>query len=186
MYSMILMAAMTTAPDLPEARSHGGHGCASSCSASCAPASCGGGRHHKQRGHHGGGCGSSCGGCGSTVAGCGGGGGPAGCGGCGGYAMADGMAAPMVAWSGDAPATIVVTGAADAKITLNDYVTTSRGDTRVLVTPQLAAGGTYHYDFKVETVRDGQRVAINRTVTVRPGVTTEVQLDLANNAVVMK
>src|SRR5437868_15178267 len=78
MYSVVLMAAMTTTPAMPDAHRHG-HGCCG------APVSCGcegghGGKHHKHRGH---GCcgGNECGGgCGASM----------GCGCCGG-----GMMGPM-------------------------------------------------------------------------------------------
>ena len=194
MYSMVLMAALTTAPEAPTAR-HRSHGCDSGCAPACA-GHAQRGKKHRGNGHAG--CGG-CGGCAPAMA-CGGGGG---CGpmaaGCGGYAMAtDGamMGAPAMALGGTvpwtteatpaAPATLVVTGAADATVTVGDYVTTSRGDTRTLVTPELAAGQAYHYDLKAEVVRDGQRVTLSQAVTVRPGETTEVKLDFAAGAVVMK
>src|SRR5438045_8221218 len=85
MYSVVLMAAMVTTPDVPDGRRHGrGHGC-------CGQSSCGGGCGTEC----GGGCGSSCGGCGGSdgcgmTAGCGGCGAMSGCGGCG-------MMAPMAA-----------------------------------------------------------------------------------------
>jgi uncharacterized protein (TIGR03000 family) len=85
-----------------------------------------------------------------------------------------------------APATLLVTGAADATVMVGGYVATSQGDTRTLVTPALAAGQDYHYDLKAEVVRDGQRLTITRAVTIRPGATTEVQLDFAAGAVVLK
>ena len=39
----------------------------------------------------------------------------------------------------EVPATLVLTGAGDATVSVNGYVTASRGDTRVLATPALAA-----------------------------------------------
>jgi len=83
-------------------------------------------------------------------------------------------------------ATIVVTGAKDATVSIDGYVTTSTGATRVLVSPALEAGQVYHYNVKAETVRDGQTVTLNRVVTVRAGETSTVNLDFAGNAVVLK
>jgi uncharacterized protein (TIGR03000 family) len=85
-----------------------------------------------------------------------------------------------------APATLVVSGAADATVTVGGYVATSQGETRVLVTPALEAGQSYHYDLKAEVVRDGQRVTLTQAITVRPGEKTEVSLDFAAGAVVLK
>ena len=60
------------------------------------------------------------------------------------------------------------------------------GDSRTMVSPELEAGQVYHYDLTAEVVRDGQTVRLTQAVTVRPGETTEVQLDFAAASVVMK
>jgi uncharacterized protein (TIGR03000 family) len=83
-------------------------------------------------------------------------------------------------------ATIVVTGAKDAKVAIGGLVSASTGDTRTMVSPALDAGQVYHYDLTAEVVRDGQTVKLTQAVTVRPGETTAVALDFAAGAVVMK
>jgi uncharacterized protein (TIGR03000 family) len=86
----------------------------------------------------------------------------------------------------DAPATLVVTGAGDATVTVGGYVATSQGDTRVLATPALAPGEAYHYELTAAVVRDGKTLTLTRAVTVRPGETTTVELHFAAGAVVLK
>jgi uncharacterized protein (TIGR03000 family) len=81
-------------------------------------------------------------------------------------------------------ATIVVTGAKDAKILIGGLVAAGTGETRTLVSPSLEAGQVYHYDLTAEVVRDGQTVRTTQSVNVRAGETSEVKLDFA--AVVMK
>jgi uncharacterized protein (TIGR03000 family) len=83
-------------------------------------------------------------------------------------------------------ATIVVTGAKDAKLTIGGLVSANNGDTRTMVSPALDAGQVYHYDLTAEVVREGQTVKLTQAVTVRPGETTNVALDFAAGAVVMK
>ena len=83
-------------------------------------------------------------------------------------------------------ATIVVTGAKDATITIGGLVSANTGDVRTLVSPALDAGQVYHYDLTAEVVRDGQTVKLTQAVNVRPGETTNVALDFATAAVVMK
>jgi uncharacterized protein (TIGR03000 family) len=188
MFSVMLMATMATAPETPSALLHRSSGCDSGCASH-------GHRHARASGgscgHARGGCGhatAGCGGCGHAAVGCGGcGPAMAGCGGCGYAMMAPATTGVMVAVApAAAPATLRITGAGDATVTVNGYVTTSRGDSRVLVTPDLPAGEVYHYDLTAEMVRDGQRVTLTQAVTVRAGATAEVRLDFAANAVVMK
>lgn len=93
---------------------------------------------------------------------------------------------PPKAMANPNAATIVVTGAKDAAVTIGGLVSANTGDTRTLVSPELEAGQVYHYDLTASVVRDGQTVKLTQAVTVRPGETTEVQLDFAAGAVVMK
>ncbi|HEX4589128.1 MAG TPA: TIGR03000 domain-containing protein [Gemmataceae bacterium] len=223
MYSVVLMAAMTTTPVTPDFRKHGGGGCCGQAAAGCcgevASCGCGGGHGGRMKGHkhHGGGggccgevascggcgsgCGSACGGC-APVASCGCGGGYGG--GYGGGMMAapapataPGGAHPMPAPApGAAPvpktmanpntATIVVNGAKDANVLIGGLVSAGNEDTRTMVSPDLDAGQVYHYDLTAEVIRDGQTVRLTRAITVKPGETTEVQLDFAGGSVVMK
>jgi uncharacterized protein (TIGR03000 family) len=201
------MAAMVTTPDVPDARRHGrGHGCCgqTSCGGSGCGMECGSGCGSSCGGCGSGGCGSACGGGGCGGCGYGGYGMMSGCGGCGYGGMMAPMGAPVTAPApqpGAAPgrpmpspttaaptnaATLVVSGAQGATISVGGLVSTAGTDTRVLVSPTLEAGQAYHYDLTAEVVRDGQTVRLTQPVTVRPGETTEVRLDFAAGAVVMK
>src|SRR5438067_13141089 len=84
MYGIVMMMALTGAPEAPAMHKHGCHGCDGGCygGTSCyGGGGCHGGRHHRERhgchgchGCHGGGCsGGSCygGGCYGYTAGCG-------------------------------------------------------------------------------------------------------------------
>lgn len=207
MYSVVLMAAMATTPETPDflfrRRGHdccgcqgGGSGCCGNPCGSCGRSSCGCCGMQQSCGC----CGvqQACGGCGMQM-GCGCMGMQQACGGCGMQMGCGCMGGMMVVPQSPTPpsgekksmlnspnATIVVTGAKDATISIDGYVTTSTGDTRVLVSPALEAGQVYHYNVKAETVRDGQTVTLNRVVTVRAGETSTVNLDFAGNAVVLK
>lgn len=72
-----------------------------------------------------------------------------------------------------APATLVITLPADASLSVDGNATVSTSARRVLVTPALEEG-EYVYNLRAEIVRDGQTIAENQTVNVRPGQTTEV------------
>ncbi|HEX4590468.1 MAG TPA: TIGR03000 domain-containing protein [Gemmataceae bacterium] len=204
MYSVVLMAAMTTTPVTPDFRKHGGGGCCGEV-ASCGCAGGHGGKKHRHHGGGGGCCGQMAGCCGQSSCGCCGSAPVQACGCCGGGGMmAPGMMGPgggshpaMPAPApapGTAPktmanpnaATIVVNGAKDATITVGGLVSNGSGDTRVLLSPDLDAGETFHYDVTAEVVRDGQTVRLTRAVNVRAGETTELNLDFAAGAVVMK
>lgn len=193
MYSVVLMAALTTSVDLPDGRRGGCGGCH------------GGGRS----GHRGGGgcCGCS-GGCyGGGCMGMGYGGcmgmGHGGCmgmgysGGCygGGMMMHGGMMMQGGANTGGekiqkkptekkdeslapAPATIFVQLPADAKLFIDNEATTSTGGSRFFQSPVLNADKEYHYTLKAEVVRDGKPVKAEQVVTVKAGETTPVTLTL--------
>jgi uncharacterized protein (TIGR03000 family) len=75
------------------------------------------------------------------------------------------------------PATIRVTLPADAKLTIDDHSTLSTSANRSFVTPPLAVGRVYHYDFKAEYTRAGKTITIQEVVTVRPGLETVVDLN---------
>jgi uncharacterized protein (TIGR03000 family) len=195
MYSVVLMAAMMTAPETPQLghRNSGCCGQAASCGCCGQVASCGccGESHGRKSRHHAGGgcCGqTSCGCCGQMSC-CA----PApSCGCCGGMAA---PAAPSMPTPASGPAktmanpnaaTIVVSGAKDAKVIIGGLVSASNSDTRVLVSPSLDAGQVYHYDVTAEVVRDGQTVRTTQTVDVRAGETSELKLDFTAGAVAMK
>lgn len=184
MYSVVLMAALTTGVDLPD---RGG------CRGGCCGCSCGchGGRRH--------GCCGCCGGCYGCY-GCYGGysyachgcyGGVA-CHGCYGGVMmghGHGMVAPKAEKAPkpkekqeesmlSAPATIVVDLPADAKLLIDNEATSSTGENRVFQSPILNPGTEYQYTFTAEVVRDGKAVKAEQVVTVRGGQITPVRLTL--------
>jgi uncharacterized protein (TIGR03000 family) len=83
-----------------------------------------------------------------------------------------------------APATIIVSLPEAAKLTIDDAATTSLSARRVFVSPALPAGKEFHYTLKAEFARDGKPVTVNKSVTVRAGEETSVDLtaDLAGVA----
>jgi uncharacterized protein (TIGR03000 family) len=85
-----------------------------------------------------------------------------------------------------APATIIVSLPADAKLTIDNNATSSTGARRQFVTPDLKRGGEYHYTLKAEVVRNGKSNVIERVVTVRPGELTQVTLDQPATFVVVR
>jgi uncharacterized protein (TIGR03000 family) len=76
-----------------------------------------------------------------------------------------------------APATIVVSLPADAKLTIDGTATKSTSSTRVFVSPELIPGQDFFYTLTAEIVRDGKPVTQTERITVRAGQTTQVSLD---------
>jgi len=76
-----------------------------------------------------------------------------------------------------APATIVVSLPAEAKLTINHTPSRSTATTRRFVTPPLPSGKDFYYTLKAEVVRDGQPVEMTRRVTVRAGAETRVAFE---------
>jgi uncharacterized protein (TIGR03000 family) len=199
MYSVVLLMAISGGADVPAA--HHGHGCAgyagcagcagavyTGCAGCSGGAGCHGGghqAHHRQ--HRGHGCNGGCyGGCyGGAYAGCTGG---AGCYGGAVAPVAPGGAPPKEMpkpgekpkeeASISAPATIIVSLPAEAKLTIDDATTTSTGAVRTFVSPTLNAGRDYNYTLKTEIA--GQ--TISKLVTVRAGEETKVELSSASIA----
>ncbi|HZV04301.1 MAG TPA: TIGR03000 domain-containing protein [Gemmataceae bacterium] len=203
MYSVILMAALTTSVDLPDTGRRGG--CCGGCYGGCH-----GGRGG--RGGRGGGChgcyGGGYGGCmGMGYGGCMGGGyggcmgmgyggcyGGAGCygggmGGIGGGMIMPGTTVPATPEKTtmpkekktsqlSAPATILVELPNDAKLLIDNEATTSIGTSRVFQSPTLNAGKEYHYTLTAEVVRDGKPIKAEQVVTVKAGEITPVTLTL--------
>lgn len=202
MYSLVLMMALSGSAETPAGLFNHGcsgcHGCSGSCSGSCTGSSCcggsschgskhgchGGGLFSRKHGCHGGchGCnGSSC--CGGYAAGCCGGH-AAGCtGGCGGAVAPPAKAPEKVVPPEEkkgaaiaAPATLVVTLPADAKLTIDGNATRSTEATRTFVTPALETGKEYSYTLKAEVVRDGQTFSTEQRITVRAGAESRINL----------
>jgi uncharacterized protein (TIGR03000 family) len=76
-----------------------------------------------------------------------------------------------------APATIVVSLPAEAKLTINRTLSRSTATTRRFVTPPLPSGKDFYYTLKAEVVRDGQPVELTRRVTVRAGAETHIAFE---------
>ncbi len=76
-----------------------------------------------------------------------------------------------------APATIVVTLPADAKLTIDGAATSSTSARRTFVSPTLPAGQEFGYTLQAEIVRDGKTVKVTKQVTVRAGEETTVSFE---------
>jgi len=85
-----------------------------------------------------------------------------------------------------APARIRVTLPAEAKLMIDDFVTTSTSSTRVFASPALERGQVFYYTLKGELLRDGQTLTSTKKVPVRAGQETQVQLDFASVVVAQK
>jgi len=188
MYSVVLMAALTTSVDLPDRG-----GCRGGCFG--CHGGCFGGRRHGCCGCWGGcyGC-WGCNGCWGGCYGC------CGCyGGCWGHACYGGCygqvphmmphhhplpeKAPQPKekkseLNGPAPATLVVELPADAKLLIDNEATTSTGTSRVFQSPALEPDREYQYTLRAEVVRDGKPIKAEQVVTVKAGETTPVKLTL--------
>lgn len=168
---------------------HRGHGC------------CGGG-HGCRGGHHKHGCCGGCYGCcGGCYGGCWGGG-YGGCyGGCyGGAGMGMGgmgtMGAPIIPGNvvpgnvvpntpapstggkktmlDSAPATLVVSVPAGARLSIGGEATTSTATQRVFVSPALNFGRDYQYTVQAEFQKDGKTVKLSKEVAVKAGEETRI------------
>ena len=76
-----------------------------------------------------------------------------------------------------APATIIVSLPADARLTVDGYQTTSTSSERIFLSPNLTPGYQYHYTLKAEFVRDNQPVTISKVVSVRAGSQSRIQIN---------
>jgi len=73
--------------------------------------------------------------------------------------------------------TLVVNVPAQAVLTIDGAPTQSVSTQRTFVSPPLEPGYVYHYNLKIETIRDGQTVSASKRIEVRPGERTEVTLE---------
>ncbi len=194
MYSMVLMMAMSTSPEVAACHKTACTGCTGVVDAGCCGGGHGflGGRKHGCSGggflggHHKHGCNGGCTGV-VVDAGCTGG---AGCTGVvpapapmevapvppkdmpkeikkGGVTFA-----PMFA-----PATITVNVPADAKVTIDGNATVSTSTVRTFATPALKTGAVSYYTFVAEVVREGKTFTATETVAVEAGATTTITLN---------
>ncbi len=82
-----------------------------------------------------------------------------------------------------APATILVSLPAAAKLIVDGVPTNSASTQRTFVSPNLEAGSDYFYTLRAEFVRDGQTVVQTQRVTVRAGETTQANFDFSTQGV---
>jgi uncharacterized protein (TIGR03000 family) len=85
-----------------------------------------------------------------------------------------------------APATIVVSVPADAKLLINDAPTTSTSGLRTFESPALETGKDFHYTVKAEAIRDGKTITNSKEITVRGGEETRVSLDFPVDSVAQR
>ena len=201
MYSVVLLAALTTGGDAPEwGRGHGCHGCYGGCYG-CYGGCNGYGGCYGCYGY--GGCFGGYGWGYACYGGCYGGYGYGGCfGGCygcyGGYAMSPyggaivpgtvvpPTVAPSTAGSGytstatrapAAPARVIVDLPEDAKLFVDDQLMKTASAKRVFRTPDLDQGQTYFYILRAEVNRDGQTLSQSKRILVRAGEEVRATLD---------
>jgi uncharacterized protein (TIGR03000 family) len=85
-----------------------------------------------------------------------------------------------------APATLVVTLPAEAKLLIDDKATVSTSGTRVFASPTLEPGKEFAYTLKGELVRDGRTFTTTKEVIVRAGEEIQVQLEFPTVSVAQK
>ena len=76
-----------------------------------------------------------------------------------------------------APAIIVVSLPAEAKLLVDDAATTSTSGRRVFASPALEPGKDFYYTLKGEWLHDGSLLTATQRVRVRAGQETQVQLE---------
>lgn len=209
MYSVVLMAALTTGTSAPDCWFK--HGCSGCYGGGCA-GWCGGYGGYGCYGSPGyacsgcwgvSTCGGACGGWGAGYGaygayGCHGCYGCYGCYGCGGYApmymspATPGMQAvpaPELApkpkedkTSLSGKARLIVEVPADAKLYIDDQLMKTASDRRVFNTPTLDQGQAYYYILRAEITRDGKTYTDTKQVVVRSGAEVQTnfnQLEVA-------
>jgi uncharacterized protein (TIGR03000 family) len=77
---------------------------------------------------------------------------------------------------GAAPATIIVSLPADARLSFDGTPTQSTSALRVFASPPLTPGRTFAYTLTAQIMRDGRPAQMSRQVNVRAGQTTNVAL----------
>ncbi len=178
MYSVVLMMAIGGSADLAD---RGCCRCSCACSCSCRCNGCHGccgcscrGRCHGCHGRRCHGCHAchGCCGCHAVVT----------CHGCAGCACAA-PAAPKGKAEIEAPATIVVSLPADARLSVDGNGTTSTSDRRTFTTPVLPTAEQFQYTLRAEIVRDGRTIVETQTVNVRGGQETAVPFNFSSTGV---
>ena len=82
-----------------------------------------------------------------------------------------------------APARIRVTLPAEAKLMIDDFVTTSTSSTRVFASPALERGKVFYYTLKGELLRDGQTLTASKQVSLRAGQESRVAMEFPADTV---
>jgi uncharacterized protein (TIGR03000 family) len=85
-----------------------------------------------------------------------------------------------------APATIIVNLPTDAKLAIDDFMTTSTSSPRIFATPTLERGKDFTYMLKAEIQRDGRTLTTTQMVTVRAGQESRVELQFPVASVAQK
>jgi len=85
-----------------------------------------------------------------------------------------------------APATLVVSLPAEAKLLIDDTLTISTSGTRVFASPTLEPGKDFAYTLKGELVRDGRTVTTSKQVIVHAGEEIQVELEFPAVSVVQR
>jgi uncharacterized protein (TIGR03000 family) len=80
----------------------------------------------------------------------------------------------------NAPATIIVSLPAEAKLSIDDAMTTSTSAQRVFQSPELPAGRTFVYTLKAQFSHEGRPVIVSKNVNVRAGEETRVTISAAD------
>jgi uncharacterized protein (TIGR03000 family) len=89
-------------------------------------------------------------------------------------------------FQGPAPATIVVSLPAEAKLFVDDKPTVSTSAVRTFASPVLQLGKDFEYTLRAELVRDGQKLVSSKTVLVRAGQESRVAIDFPALSVASK
>jgi uncharacterized protein (TIGR03000 family) len=83
---------------------------------------------------------------------------------------------PQSQASFEAPATIVVSLPAEARLMIEGEETRSTSGDRTFVSPPLQPGKTYYYSLKAEVERNGKKETASQNVEVRAGQESRVTL----------
>jgi uncharacterized protein (TIGR03000 family) len=77
-----------------------------------------------------------------------------------------------------APARIIVSLPADAKLTFDGAPTTATSTERVFISPDLDPNREFRYTLRAEVMRDGRPISVEQTVPVRAGQESRVIMNL--------
>jgi uncharacterized protein (TIGR03000 family) len=87
---------------------------------------------------------------------------------------------PQSQSAAEAPATIIVSLPANARLMVDGQPTQATSSDRTFVSPPLPPGKTFQYSFKAELDQNGKKVTTTRNVDVRAGETSRVALDFSD------